>query len=295
MTLWLILAATALATVMLLLRPLVSAPKALPVREAYDLEIYRDQLMEVARDEERGLLQQEEARAAECEIARRLLAVAPTAVGAAPGRAARRWMVLGVAIAPPLAAFSLYLAIGAPGVPDFPFATRDQVLHADGVPDVGAMVARLEAQLQAVPDNLQGWLLLGRSYVALGRLPAAVAAYRKAMALAPDRPDIVADYADSLVMQQHGVVGAEALNLFEQVHAREPANARARFYLALSKAQHGDGEGAVRDWRALEADAPADSPWRPGLRAMIAHVAEASRLDPGSASSAGQAVGPSRP
>ena len=39
-----------------------------------------------------------------------------------------------------------------------------------GGPDVAAMVARLEQHLRDQPDDLKGWLMLGRSYLALDRI-----------------------------------------------------------------------------------------------------------------------------
>lgn len=56
--------------------------------------------------------------------------------------------------------------------------------------DVGAMVMRLRAKLEANPDNLQGWLMLGRSYTTLGRYADAVNAYQQALELEPNNPEI---------------------------------------------------------------------------------------------------------
>jgi len=58
--------------------------------------------------------------------------------------------------------------------------------------DVGAMVMRLRAKLEANPDNLQGWLMLGRSYSNLGRYADAVYAYQKALSLKPSDVEIMA-------------------------------------------------------------------------------------------------------
>jgi cytochrome c-type biogenesis protein CcmH len=46
-------------------------------------------------------------------------------------------------------------------------------------PDVLAMVAKLEQRLRENPNELAGWLMLGKSYVALQRLDDAVAAYER--------------------------------------------------------------------------------------------------------------------
>ncbi|NOQ94006.1 MAG: c-type cytochrome biogenesis protein CcmI [Methylophaga sp.] len=56
--------------------------------------------------------------------------------------------------------------------------------------DVGAMVMRLRAKLESNPDNLQGWLMLGRSYTNLGRYSDAVGAYQQALSLKPNDPEI---------------------------------------------------------------------------------------------------------
>lgn len=295
MTLWLILAAITLATVGLLLRPLLRGPGTAPPRAAYDLEVYRDQLAEVKREEARGLIVPAEARAAEREIARRLLAATPAgecearsgmAAGrvarssAAAGTRARRWAAFAVAALVPLATFALYAVVGAPGIPDFPLAGREEAMHAAGMPDLDRAIAGLEERLKARPDDLAGWLLLARSDAALQRYVSAAEAYQKAVALSGRSPDILAAYAEALVMREDGTVTEEARGLFAEVHAKAPEEARARFYLGLAKAQAGDGKGALADWLALAASAPANAPWLPALRVEIARTAEEYRLDP---------------
>jgi len=56
--------------------------------------------------------------------------------------------------------------------------------------DVGAMVMRLRTKLEANPDNIQGWMMLGRSYTNLGHHADAVDAYKQALVLMPNDPDI---------------------------------------------------------------------------------------------------------
>ncbi len=287
MILWLVLGAITLLSVALLLRPLLRGVRAMPARETYDLEVYRDQLAEVGREEARGILTPADARAAEREIARRLLAAAPddnmaTASAAAlpdPGRRARRWTVLGLATAVPLAALGLYLVVGTPGAPDAPFAARSQAMQSENMPEIDVALPRLEARLKAEPNDLDGWLLLARSYGSLGRYADAVDAYRHAMTLANDRPDVVAGYAESKVLQEGGVVNPEMRKLFEEVRAKDPQSVAARYYLGLVKVQEGDAEAGVRDWLALQAEAPPDAAWLPGLHGEIERVAQEFKLD----------------
>ena len=53
-------------------------------------------------------------------------------------------------------------------------------------PDVLAMVAQLEARMRAQPNDAEGWLMLGRSYLALERLDEAADAYDKVLKLDPN-------------------------------------------------------------------------------------------------------------
>ena len=285
MTLWLVLGAITLLSVGMLLRPLLRGAKAMPAREAYDLEVYRDQLAEVGREEARGILTPSDARAAEREIARRLLAVTPddhpAAAAAAldSGRVARRWTVLGLATTMSLAALGLYLVVGTPGAPDAPFAARSHAMQSEDMPDINVALPRLEARLKAKPDDLEGWLLLARSYDSLDRYADAVDAYAHALALSNNRPDVVAAYAESKVLQEGGVVTPETRKLFEDVRAKDPESVPARYYLGLVKVQEGDAEAGVRDWLAIQAAAPPDAPWLPGLHGEIERVAQEFKLD----------------
>ncbi|MCH7486469.1 MAG: c-type cytochrome biogenesis protein CcmI, partial [Proteobacteria bacterium] len=64
------------AAVAALVWPLARRRAAEPTRAEHDLVVYRDQLEEVERDRERGLLTGEQASAAKIEIQRRMLAAA---------------------------------------------------------------------------------------------------------------------------------------------------------------------------------------------------------------------------
>ncbi|MFI5023460.1 MAG: c-type cytochrome biogenesis protein CcmI, partial [Alphaproteobacteria bacterium] len=291
MILWLILGAMTVLTVAMLLRPLFRGTQATAARDAYDREVYRDQLAEVKREEARGLLAPLEARAAEREIARRLIAAAPAqderaaapppAAGAQParGRSARRWTALALATALPLAALALYLYVGTPTAPDFPLASREKVMQSEGMHDINEAIPQLEARLKAKPDDLEGWVLLGRSYASVDRMAEAAEAYRHAVALSNNDPDLVAAYAESKVLEGGGAVTPEARKLFEEVRAKDPKNVPARFYLGLVKVQEGDVEAGVREWLVIQAEAPPDAPWLPELHGEIQRVAQEYKLD----------------
>src|SRR4029077_16856358 len=64
--------------------------------------------------------------------------------------------------------------------------------------DVEVMGGRLVERLKREPGNAEGWVMLGRSYSAMNRIPEAAQAYERAIALMPDNADLLADYADTL-------------------------------------------------------------------------------------------------
>src|SRR5262249_11543556 len=204
---------------MAVLWPVFRRPR--PVgRDRYELEVYRDQLAEVDRDLERGLVSVDEARAARLEIERRLLRVAGSieataTVETGPGR---RGTVLAAALIVPTLAATFYAVLGSPALPDRPLAMR-QDLKQEGprAPDVPQMVARLEARLAQSPDDLQGWLMLGRSRGVLGDAPGSVEAFRHALSLAADDPGAVGGLAEALTTMADGTVTPEAKTLYTKL------------------------------------------------------------------------------
>ena len=93
------------------------------------------------------------------------------------------------------------------------------------------MVARLEARLVEAPDDVEGWLMLGRSRTVLGDTQGATDAFRRARNLAPDDPRGVGGLAESLTAMAGGAVTLEAQGLFVRLAEIEPRDPRSGFYL----------------------------------------------------------------
>jgi cytochrome c-type biogenesis protein CcmH len=83
---------------------------------------------------------------------------------------------------------------------------------------------------------------------------------------------------EALAQTADGRVTPEARAAFAEALRRDPADPRARFYLAGAKAQTGDPRGAIADWQALLRDAPEDAPWLGALRATITATAREAKL-----------------
>ena len=278
----------------LLLVPLLWRRRASPARDAYNLSVYRDQLAEVERDVGRGLLNPEQAEAARTEIGRRILALRPAEAefGVDPRRLAA---ATGAILVLPVVALLLYGQLGSPSLPDQPFAERQaagtnpaagQAPHID----VQQAVAQLDAHLKQHPEDLAGWILLGRTELSLGNFKKSAEAYRHAVELSGHRADVVGDWAEAEVMASGGMVTPAAHQAFE-AGLKDPGTApRARYYLALAQEQQGDVKGALQAWSALVADSPADAQWLPVVRERIAEAAAKLGLDPAALKTAGGAA-----
>ena len=271
-----------------LLWPFLRRPVAGASRAAYDLTVYKDQLAELERDRTRGLIAAGEFEAARTEIGRRMLAAGAARGEQEPGNRAEaapisRWRVpVGaavVAIALPLLALALYLAQGAPGVPDQPFAQRAPESEDVGGKELAILADDLAQRLESRPDDLKGWALLARTYMTLGRSEDSLAAWRRVRALAPDDTQYAGSFAEALVQSNDGIVTPEALQALEQVLAVDPFDPRALFYKGFAQAQAGEARGALQSWTDLIYVSPADAPWVQAVRARAAELAASAKID----------------
>jgi cytochrome c-type biogenesis protein CcmH len=293
MLFFLIAAALTLVVAGALVRPLLRDLAEPAPADHYNAAVYRDQLEELQRDAEREALPASEVAGARLEIERRLLGAgragqAPTETRLSPAPVAAAFGLVAVLA---LGAGSIYIALGAPTTPDHPFKRGagpavDAAAVAPG-PDgqhaqMDQMVAALQKKLTAHPDDADGWGLLARSLMRLDRAADAVPAYQRAIAAsATPNAQLDAEYAEARVVAANGQVDDGALALFNRLHAADPSNPQARYYIALAKAQKGDTVGALADWRALVADSPKDAPW---LATVQQRIADASGAGGGSGS-----------
>ncbi len=136
----------------------------------------------------------------------------------------------------------LYYAVGSPDVPS----------GASQAPDVNQMVASLAARLQQQPDDVNGWLMLGRSYMTLGNYTEAARAYDRAVQLesAQNAQTLVA-LGVALVEGNQRQITPRAVSMFENALAIEPNNPEALFWGGISAYQSGNPSLAADRWELL--------------------------------------------
>ncbi|MDA4848128.1 c-type cytochrome biogenesis protein CcmI [Hoeflea poritis] len=284
MMFWVLAAVLTVAATISLLVPLARTVSRQDNATEHDAEVYYDQLREIDRDIEAGLIAGEEAEYARAEVGRRLLKATNANAKSRPGSSlssAARYVVI---VFLPVMAVIGYLAIGKPGMPAQPLAARIQA-PANDETDIRTLIAQAESHLASNPGDGWGWDVLAPIYLNLGRAGDAETAYRNAIRLLGSSASRQAGLGRALFAESGGIVTAEAQAAFQAAEDLEPGNPLSSFFLALGLAQEGNYAGAKAAFEKLAANSPPDAPWMPQVQAHLkginANLAAAGEAAPG--------------
>jgi cytochrome c-type biogenesis protein CcmH len=152
------------------------------------------------------------------------------------------------------------------------------------------MVAQLARKLEHDPSDLNGWLMLGRSYAVLQEFPLAVRAYERADRLSGGKSaEALVGEAQALVLMDEGALDGRAAHLIEQALVIDPNSGRALFFGALVAERHNDLPLArQRFMKLLAMNPPADV--RPLLEQQVSAID--AKLAGGAASASAPAAPP---
>lgn len=213
-------------------------------------------------------------------IAAALLALLEAPASAEPAPA--RGLAVGLALAVPALAVAIWFAIGQPAALD-PRALAAPAQAGDAG-DMESALAGLEQRLRDEPTNIDGWLLLARSYRSLERFEDMLRATSSAFALAPAQPEVLVEHAEAraLASADRRLAG-EPRALVEQALAIDPTQQKGLWLLGIAQQQDGDDAGAAATWTRLRALLPAGEPVVARLDEQIAAARRRAGLDAGAA------------
>lgn len=255
------------------------------------LAVYRRQLSEIDDLAAQGLLLDDEKRSAHAEAARRLLAAAEAPAAAALPKAGGRIAIVVVAAAVPLIAICVYLFVGSPQVPDQPFAKRLAAWRAADPASLTPeqMVAVLDLVAQQRPRDPRVRYYLARAQMAEGDGYSAVHSLEQAIDLDPGDADLWTSLAEAEMAQDGDASepGDDAVKAFQRALAIDPKAATPRYYLARARIAHGDVDGGLAAWRALDQDLAPNDPRRGALDQDIVEVSQTRALPEAARPSAG--------
>ncbi len=301
MTFWLITMALALGSCALLALALWRGHLGARPAAEFDLRVYRDQLSEVERDIERGVIKGDDAERVLTEISRRILtadkALQDESVDVRSPKAARFVAIGALAAVLIGGSFALYRDLGAPGYGDLALSTRieaaadarasrpDQataeaslppfVIAPDTPETYAELIVKLREAVEKRPDDLQGATLLATHEMRLGNAVAAHAAQADVIRLkgATVNAEDYATYADMLIIAAGGYVSPEAEGALARVLRFDPKNGVARYYSGLMMLQVGRPDVAFRAWAQLLQDSGGDEGWVVPIREQIEDLA----------------------
>jgi len=140
-------------------------------------------------------------------------------------------------------------------------------------------IEQLQDAVKARPEDGEAWARLGRALFDRGDFPAAVPALERAAALLPGKAGLLSLLGEARFKVARGGMPPAALAAFRKALAIDPGEPASRYYLAVAKDLEGDHEGAIADWLALLADTPPGSPWEADLRQTIEQVGKINGIE----------------
>jgi cytochrome c-type biogenesis protein CcmH len=173
--------------------------------------------------------------------------------------------------------------------------SRAQSDAAAGSPQ--SMVSTLARRLARDPDDLSGWLLLGRSYSVLAEqqpqlAPLAIRAFERANVLGKgENVDALLGLAEALVTQDQTALGGRAGDLVDKALTLSPQSPKALFYGAAAAIQRRQLPLARQRFVALLAENPPENV-KPIIQQQITAIDQALGAAPAAASAGEAAASP---
>lgn len=244
---------------------------ALLEREAANIAIYRDQLAELDNDLRNDILSKEQYDKSKQELHKRMLqdlAISsrnPATHSIVKGRGIITTAVVILAI--PLTAISLYMLLGDTRglLPQSQLASVTQSHSQDmaGMPpshtEIKSVVDNLIARLKENPADIEGWVMLGRTYAIMGQFNEASATYAKLIEMIPDSAQLLSDYADVLAMTNNGSLVGKPAELINKALEIDPDYPKALALAGTIEFEQKNYEQAATFWEKLLRVIPSDS------------------------------------
>ncbi len=263
---WLIIAALVLLALGLLILPIWRQKTVLSVSHSQDnIAIARQRLAELKQQLVDAEISQSQYDQYYLELQQSLNDDLSSASDMPASQGKGRWVVWLLLLLVPAVSVPLYLNLGDS------LALEKAQLQQNAT-EIHDKIPGLIAHLQQNPSDLQGWLMLGKSYVFLQDYPKAAQVFAKLYQLQPDNLEVILNYADNLAMSRDGQLAGEPAALIEKALTLEPNNNEALWLAGMAKMEVGDYQQALNYWQKLANQLPADAEGLGQVQAMIAEA-----------------------
>ncbi|PUE50086.1 c-type cytochrome biogenesis protein CcmI [Limnohabitans sp. 2KL-51] len=252
-----------------------------------NVKVYREQILDLDREHANGHLSDAEWQQSRDELSVRLLQ--DTAVEDEPQliTQAQSWRTaVVIALVFPISALGLYIWLGAPeAISPMPPASAlaEAATEQAAAPNLDQIVENLASKLQADPNNLEGWVLLGRTHRSIGNLDAALSAFDRALKLNAD-DELILARAEVLAAKNQGRFDGEPWRVIREVLQRDPQNYAALLLAGSASYANNRYADALEFWQRARLRLSADHPDVPNLIEAMSTV-QAKLKNPASPSS----------
>ena len=223
----------------------------------YIARFYRGQLRELESDIERGMIGKETAKTARTEIERNLLAENSKEIFEehTENTISRKFIFIIILFMLPFLSFGLYGITGSPNLPSqlYNYPEETNKTHSDKLKTkLEKFISILNSRLQENPNDFKSWRLYARSLGLLGHYKDAIAAYNRAITLAPRGTNLFSELAEAQINAANGIVDKFARINLEKSLTLDPFHPLTRYYVGLAAKQAGKLEDALKIWLKLQ-------------------------------------------
>lgn len=244
--------------------------------------VYKAQILDLDREHESGHISGAEWQQSRDELSVRLLEDTsavddPVAKKEKPAL----WTAVVLAIALPVSAMGMYMWLGEPeALNPLALKSNDKVDQQE----LSKMADNLAKKLEEKPDNLQGWVMLGRTYRSLEKFEASLKAYDRALKLTAD-DDLRIERVEVLAMQRQGNFEGEPWDIILDILQKDPQHYAALLMAGSASYAHEKYADALSYWQKARKPLASDNPDVPGLDEAIASVQQKLGITPNAVAS----------
>ena len=249
----------------LLLRPFIFPPKIEATsRRQMNAAIYREELEKLEAERVAGVINSVDYEIAHAEMRQRLF----QDINEEDDRSvmgSSKVTVIGLCIFVALLSAGFYWSLG-----DATRIAEQGAQQPMTQASVEKMVTEFAVKMEKDPSNLEGWVMLARSYRILGRNEDAAKAYERAGNFIDSDPQLLADYADVLAANANGNFTGKPLKLINQALKLDPNNLMALWLSGTASYTTGNYKAAVQAWEKVAQQLPPETEESRSIQASIA-------------------------
>jgi cytochrome c-type biogenesis protein CcmH len=260
---------------LLVLRPFLFPAKVQATsRRQMNAAIYREELDKLEVERNTGLITEADYEIAHAEMRQRLFQDTTEEDDLATLGSTKK-TAIGICVFIVVISSGLYFSFG--DVYRVAQKNSETPMNQEGVEK---MVTEFAAKMEKDPSNLQGWVMLARSYRILGRNEDAVKAYERAGSFVDSDPQLLADYADTLAANANGNFAGKPLSLINQALKLDPNNLMALWLSGTAAFNANNYRSAVQTWEKLALQLPPNSEEMKMIEGSIAEARSKGGLAP---------------